>query len=71
MWDDWECFYRLRVVEGETVGCMLPLTDDSTDDWDGDGFSNLAEYTLAQTEGLILNPCAADSDGDGLRDDLE
>jgi hypothetical protein len=54
MEDDWETAYQLSVG-----------TNDSAGDLDGDGRSNLQEYT-AKT-----NPKQADTDGDGLSDGAE
>ncbi len=51
--DLWESFYP----------CMTVGTDDSGDDFDDDGFTNLEEF-----ENGYLNPCNEDTDGDGLED---
>ena len=45
--------------------CLDPLLDDSADDPDGDGLSNLEEF------GLGTDPCEVDTDGDGCSDGEE
>ena len=52
--DNWEARWGLD-----------PAVDDSGDDADGDGLTNLEEYLLG------LNPANPDCDGDGLPDGLE
>lgn len=62
---------RSSVTDGDLLGDLWEftyfgdLTQEATGDWDGDGVSNLEEYTFGS------NPKDADSDGDGLPDALE
>ncbi len=50
--------------EGDNV-CLNPAVGDAGADPDGDALDNLTEF------GLVTNPCEADTDGDGLTDDVE
>jgi hypothetical protein len=45
--------------------CLQPLIDDGAQDADGDGLTNVDEFTLG------TQPCQPDSDGDGVTDGFE
>jgi len=65
--DAWECLYKKR-----NPTCSLnPISPDSSADADGDSITNLQEYQLSQDYGLRLDPCKADTDGDGMWDEFE
>ena len=57
--------------------CMDPLVHDSTSDPDGDGLSNYKEFMGIdiifgeEPWGFRTSPCAADSDGDGVNDNVD
>lgn len=50
-----------------THACLNPAVNDAADDPDNDGMNNLLEYTYAGA----MDPCAADTDGDGVEDGIE
>ena len=47
--------------------CLMPFVPDGDVDYDTDGLTSLAEYNYSP----LLDPCTADTDGDGFGDGLE
>ncbi|GEM_PF-619665 len=76
--DGWETTYSTQEACSQPpLGPLDPLDPaDAVLDNDGDGLTNLKEYTLTWWDGgqevkNQTNPCLLDSDGDQLRDGLE